>query len=125
MAYIIYSCNVLHCSRTVININSHLVLPVKLEFVMCHLDPESTRSILAVWIVIPIIITIGCSSIIFTVTILYYYKNNKKRSATSDPIYEIPKGMGPPHHIQMTKSEAYGVTTQEPFAMTECNAYKL
>ena len=115
----------LHCSRTVININSHLVLPVKLEFVMCHLDPESTRSILAVWIVVPIIITIGCSSIIFIVTILYYYKNKKKRSATSDPIYEIPKDMGPPHHIQMTKSEAYGVTTQVPFAMTECNAYKL
>ena len=45
-------------------------------------------------------------------------------STTTDPIYDIPMDIAP-DIVQMTQSEAYGVTTQKPFAMSECNAYKL
>ena len=86
---------------------------------------QSTSALAVVWINIPVIIFIGCSSVIIIVTILCCYKcKREKVSTTTDPIYDIPMDIAP-DIVQMTQSEAYGVTTQKPFAMSECNAYKL
>ena len=86
---------------------------------------QSRSALAVVSIIVPVIIFIGCSSVIIIVTILCCYKYKREKvSTTTDPIYEMPMDITL-DTVQMTRSEAYGVTTQEPFAMSECNAYKL
>ena len=90
-----------------------------------RITSESRSALAVVGIIVPVIIFIVCSSVIVIVTILCCYKyKREKSSTTTDPIYEMPMDTSP-DIVQMTQSEVYGVTTQEPFAMSECNAYKL
>ena len=63
-------------------------------------------------------------TIIITTFIIYKVKHKHRQLSTANHTYEVPN-VARPDIITMTRSEAYGVKDQLPFAMTECNAYNL
>ena len=77
-------------------------------------------------VIIPTIsfVVVMLFTIIITTFIIFKVKHKHRQLSTANHTYEEPN-VGSPDIITMTRSEAYGVIDQLPFAMTECNAYNL
>ena len=88
---------------------------------------STSAKINAVLIVITpaiLFIVVMLFTIIITTFIIYKVKHKHRQLSTANHTYEVPN-IALPDIITMTRSEAYGVKDQLPFAMTECNAYNL